>query len=433
MTSLSLRRALPWLLAIPVLIGIGFNVYMVRTIRSELRLTPSGYVSDLYPSWRATHDLLLHGTNPYLASQTVQYERGYYGGIPDDPGFGGGVGYQGFVYPLFFCILLSPLALIPFGAVQWLAIAGMLVIIALSSRSWMDLTGWPGSARGRWIAGLVWAGSAPSVYLASLQQPTGFVAGMLGLAAVLVARRRFGWAGAVMAAGMFKPQLTLIPLIGVLVWAWRQHRLAPFLRGFVIAASTLGLASLALQPDWPRWFISQLHTYASVNDFWNDLSIFPVGLPRTAAMAGVILASFAVAVLPWLFDTEPETLFTDAFALLIAATLMVNSSVLVYNAVLVIFPLVVALRRCAWHRLRVVRFPTALALILTVASFGSGVVGAVFALSGHRSVAVTMMHVMVFGFVLIAPLLWIALVTFQAAALSRRVPARLVQRLAARS
>ena len=101
MTALGLRRWLPWLLAIPVLLGIGFNVYMVRTIRSELRLTPSGYVSDFYPSWRATHDLLLHGTNPYLASQTVEYQRGYYGRVPDDPSIGGGAVIRGSSIPSF--------------------------------------------------------------------------------------------------------------------------------------------------------------------------------------------------------------------------------------------------------------------------------------------------------------------------------------------
>ena len=68
-----------------------------------------------------------------------------------------------------------------------------------------EFDGLAGNEAGSWIGGLVWAGSAPSVYLASLQQPTGFTVGTLGLAAVLVARRRFGWAGAVMAAGMFKP------------------------------------------------------------------------------------------------------------------------------------------------------------------------------------------------------------------------------------
>src|SRR4029079_16472608 len=129
-------RVLLVLLAVPVLIGIGFNLYMVREIRSSLKLTPEGYVSDLYPSCRGTHDLLLHGTNPYSDAQTAVYTRGYYGRMPDNPEIGGGVGYQGFVYPLFLSVMLAPLALLPFGVVQGLAAAGMLAAIAWVAKRW---------------------------------------------------------------------------------------------------------------------------------------------------------------------------------------------------------------------------------------------------------------------------------------------------------
>lgn len=420
MTAARSRRALLMLLVVPVLISIGFNLYMVGSIRSSLKLTPAGYVSDLYPSWRGTHDLLVHGTNPYSDSQTAEYTRGYYGRTPDDPDIGGGVGYQGFVYPLFLSVMLAPFAMLPFGIVQWLAAAGMLTAIAWTAMRWTRETGWLKHQRDQWLLGILWAGSAPSLYLASLQQLTGLVVGILVLTVVAVLKRRYGWAGALLAAGMFKPQLTLIALTGVALWAWRERCLTRFLRGFAIAAALLVGSSLALMPGWPRWFVAQARAYAATNHLWGMLSVFPAGLARDAAMAAVVLAALAACTLSWAGDDRDQEQFTGGFALLIATTLIVNQGILVYNAVLLIFPLVVILRSCARHRLSWVRLPSTAGLGLLVLSLASGIVGAGLVVAGYGSAAGAVIELMGLGFIAAALPLWAALFALHLSRISWR-------------
>ena len=51
---------------------------------------PRGNLSDLYPRWLGTRELLRHGRNPYSAEITREIQEGYYGrpldaGRPDDP------------------------------------------------------------------------------------------------------------------------------------------------------------------------------------------------------------------------------------------------------------------------------------------------------------------------------------------------------------
>ena len=49
MTTANARRLMLLLAAIVALISVGFNLYLGHKIVSDLRLTPQGVVSDLYP------------------------------------------------------------------------------------------------------------------------------------------------------------------------------------------------------------------------------------------------------------------------------------------------------------------------------------------------------------------------------------------------
>jgi hypothetical protein len=329
--------------------------------------------------------------------------------------------------------LLAPLALLPFGLAQWLAVVGMLAVIALVAKSWIGLTGWAGTERRRWVGAAIWTGSLPSLYLVGLQQPTGFAFGLLGLAAVLVDRRRYGWAGVVMAAALFKPQLTLIPLIGLFIWVWHERRLVTFVRGFAATAIALVGASLVFMPDWPHRFVEQVRVYTGIVSYTGVFSMFPEGLPRTVAMVGAVLLSLVICTVPLVFDSDQIPSFTGIVALLVAVSLLINSDKLVYNAVLIVFPLMVVLRRCAGHQLRSVRYPSAIALLLVGLSYGSGAFGAGFALGGLRSSSSLATHLAAFGFVASALPLWLALLAWHLSLAGERFPRRLLQRQASRS
>ncbi len=104
---------------------------------AALRGVPRGNLSDLYPRWLGTRELLLHGRDPYSSELTREIQAGYYGRAldptrPNDPR-----DQQGFAYPVYVVFLLAPTITLPFVTVQtgfrWLLIA----LTALSVPIWL--------------------------------------------------------------------------------------------------------------------------------------------------------------------------------------------------------------------------------------------------------------------------------------------------------
>src|SRR5579864_854725 len=75
--------------------------------------TPRGNLSDLYPRWLGSRELLLHAHDPYSKEVTRQIQAGYYGrpldpSRPDDP-----KDQQAFAYPVYVAFLLAPTVYLP--------------------------------------------------------------------------------------------------------------------------------------------------------------------------------------------------------------------------------------------------------------------------------------------------------------------------------
>ena len=79
---------------------------------------PRGNLSDLYPRWLGSRELLLHHRNPYSREVTREIQVGYYGreldaSRPEDP-----IDQQGFAYPVYVAFLLAPSVGFPFERVM---------------------------------------------------------------------------------------------------------------------------------------------------------------------------------------------------------------------------------------------------------------------------------------------------------------------------
>ncbi len=79
---------------------------------------PRGNLSDLYPRWLGSRELLLHRRDPYSAEITREIQVGYYGRAldparPNDPG-----DQEAFAYPVYVVFLLAPSIGLPFPAVH---------------------------------------------------------------------------------------------------------------------------------------------------------------------------------------------------------------------------------------------------------------------------------------------------------------------------
>ncbi len=134
-------------LATAVFVCGGMWIYVDRVLiahqeaEARLRGTPRGNLSDLYPSWLASRELLLNHRDPYTPEITREIQTGYYGrpiepARPNDP-----TNQQAFAYPVYVAFLLAPSVKLPFSEVQvlfrWL-LAGL---TALSVILWLGVIG----------------------------------------------------------------------------------------------------------------------------------------------------------------------------------------------------------------------------------------------------------------------------------------------------
>ena len=108
---------------------------------------PRGNLSDLYPRWLGTRELLLYHRDPYSPEVTREIQIGYYGrpldpGRMADPRFNEPKDQQGFAYPLHVIFLLAPTIGLPFPVVQT-GFRWLLVILTLASvLLWLRVVRW---------------------------------------------------------------------------------------------------------------------------------------------------------------------------------------------------------------------------------------------------------------------------------------------------
>ena len=68
---------------------------------------PRGNLSDLYPRWYGSRELLLHHRNPYSPEVTSEIQVGYYGRPLDPSRAADPRDQQGFAYPVYVAFLLA--------------------------------------------------------------------------------------------------------------------------------------------------------------------------------------------------------------------------------------------------------------------------------------------------------------------------------------
>ena len=121
-----MKRSSFILLALSVVFCASTWMYVSRVLvpqqiaYSEVHGTPRGNLSDLYPRWLGSRELLLHGRDPYSPEITREIQIGYYGrpldpSRPYDP-----ADQEAFAYPVYVALLLAPTFLL-FGLLGGLA------------------------------------------------------------------------------------------------------------------------------------------------------------------------------------------------------------------------------------------------------------------------------------------------------------------------
>jgi Glycosyltransferase family 87 len=333
---------------------------------------PRGNLSDLYPRWLGTRELLLHHRDPYSPEVTREIQTGYYGRPLDpnragDPRFDEPKDQQGFAYPLHVVFLLAPTIDLPFPEVQsafrWLLIALTLASVLL----WLQVLRWRPSAMVTATLIVLTFGSYAVVQGIKLQQLTLVVSALLaGCAAALVAGH-FSLAGFLLALATIKPQLAL-PVAGWLaLWAssdWRRRQ--AFIWSFGLTTAIFLAASEYVLPGWLGRFREAIAAYQQYTGGAGSL----LDVLATQALGKVIagIAIIAVAITGWHVRREPHdsAAFSTMLALALAVTLVIVPTFAPYNQVLLLPAvfLIAASWTKLWNRNRLAQMACSVALLV---------------------------------------------------------------------
>jgi hypothetical protein len=305
---------------------------------------PRGNLSDLYPRWLGSRELLLHHRDPYSPEVTREIQAGYYGrpldpSHPEDP-----KDRQAFAYPVYVAFLLAPTIALPFGPLRTGFELFLILATAASVWFWMRTIRWK-TGSGVWIVAVFLVlGSFSAVQGIKLDQLTLLVAAFVSLAAFLLARGSLLASGIVMAVATIKPQLAL-PLSGCLVlWAlsdWRRRQ--AFIWGFVSALGILVLAGQFVLPGWlPKFWIA-IHEYVAYTGGVSLLDrLVPFGLGSVVSAA--LMMGLVVLVWRWRAEEPGSHEFSRLLAAILAATLLVVPTFAPYNQLLLVPALLMTAR-----------------------------------------------------------------------------------------
>jgi len=321
------------------------HVLIPHQVAEATRLAePRGNLSDLYPRWLGTKELLLHHRDPYGSDVTREIQEGYYGRAldldrPNDP-----QDQQGFAYPVYVVFLLAPFVHLPFAAVEivfrWLLMLATVASVLL----WLRALRWQPPLATIATIVLLCAGSFPVLQGLKLQQLTLLVAPMIAGSVTLLSKKPF-LSGCILALGAIKPQLVLPLAAWLLLWAISDlRRRQKWVWGF---AGTLGLLCAAgeyVLPGWFGRFQVGLVAYRQYTD--GAESILEVLLGTFWGRLLMALIVLGVAGLCWrlrkmTLDSPPVQ---AVIALILSATVVIAPKTAPYNQVLLLPPILFLVR-----------------------------------------------------------------------------------------
>jgi len=306
---------------------------------------PRGNLSDLYPRWWGTRELLLHHRNPYSTDVTLEIQEGYYGrrldaARPNDP-----KDQQGFAYPVYVVFLLAPFVWLPFSALMVIFYWFLVIVTAVSVWLWLRVLRWQIPVTVIIICVTLTLGSFAVIQGIKLQQLSLLVAGLMAGALVFAAARQLFLGGALLALATIKPQLAWALVAWLLLWAasdWPRRRRLIF--GFAAVMALLLAGAEIILPGWWRMFAEAIAGY---HQYTQNRSVLDELVPW--AFAGKILALAAVVIsVAFLWTLRGIAAGTSDFgraiALVLALTVLVVPMYAPYNQVLLL-PAVLALVR----------------------------------------------------------------------------------------
>ena len=334
---------------------------------AAVRHNPRGNLSDLYPRWLGSRELLLHHRDPYSAEITREIQAGYYGRPLDPSRAEDPKDEQAFAYPLYVAILLAPTVHFPFEPVRKGFDALLIALTAASVWLWMRAIRWQPGPLAWFVTAVLVLGSFPAVQGIKLDQLSLLIAGFIALSVFLLNRRQFFAAGIVLAASTIKPQLVLSLIACLVVWALTDSRRRSFVWGFSGAMGVLLVVSEIILPGWLPKFRIALHQYLA---YTGGISLMDRLLSQGPGRVASVAIVAVLLGLTWRARrSEPGSRdFSMLIANILTATLLIVPTFAPYNQLLLLPAVLLTARECqaTWKAGPVSRA----LLVVTVAALG---------------------------------------------------------------
>jgi Glycosyltransferase family 87 len=399
--ALRLRSAL--LVAFLFATAMGYYHFKIFLPRAQAAYAARGmgngyfFGDDFFPIWLTSREWRLHRVDPYSPAMTQVIQTGLFGRPlgtisqdtrnPNDPP----ENYREFSYPAFVDILALPSTWFPFPAVR---VAGALILVLMTVGAtvlWMQILDLPVSSALWAIVILLTLFSYPVLEgIAAVQ--AGLAVSFLLSVSLAMLKKDWSWpAGLFLALTTIKPQMTLLVIGCLLLWAlseWRQRW--EFAAGLIGGGTLLCISGSFICTSWVTEWLHVLLGYGRYSQ--PPLLIHLFGTYLGKAFSLLLLA--AAVVLAWRMRhasaKSPEFIRTIVSLLAIGVVVLLPGQA-IYDHILLL-PGILVLLRLELLRGEGKAIPrtraAALVLTLTAAAIAwqwiaaVGVVGASFLVSG---------------------------------------------------
>lgn len=249
--------------------------------------------NDFLARWVGAHYWMREDTSPYdpqvsLASQRLIYGR------PAGPG----EDVANFVYPMPAMVFFAPFGLLDYTLARaiWMTVLELgLPLLALLG---LAIAGWepPRAVRvSLLLFAVVWYHGMRSVIVGQFA----VIEALLMIGALLAIQRREDvLAGVLLGLSIAKPQMPVLLIPFVLLWAARARRW-PIVVSTLASISVLVVGFVVLLPSWPMEWLQQLVEYPSYTELGPPVSILTSLLPRGGGVAAIALGAVALLYLFW--------------------------------------------------------------------------------------------------------------------------------------
>jgi hypothetical protein len=280
-----------------VLLAVGLPLFLAIDSYATYTFLTSRILgaNDFYARWQPLRAWLTKGSDPYAKSVTVETEIGMYGhpAGPDDD-------LAMFDYPLYSVLFFGLTALIApyaWASAVWIAILQVcLLALAALSLAWSQWRPPPLLFGLTILFSILWYHSVRTLLLGQFAG----VEALLLTAAVLAARAgRDAWAGLLLALATTKPQMAVLLIPAVLLWAaWHQRwALIGWFAG--VLALLCGISFLLL-PSWLLEWLGQINGYVGNTGIPGPVAILTAALlPGTGHWVEYGLDSLLIIYLIW--------------------------------------------------------------------------------------------------------------------------------------